>query len=189
LHPHIATAPNFGGSFEFFNLMIENFMTTIDAWLGLSATKAEELNSIQVSLRAVVVYLVLIAYIRLAKKRFLSQATAFDVVLVIIIGSISSRAISGTAPFFPSLAGTFVLIVVHWIVSYLTKDSKFLSYLTKGTATTLICDGKVDRKALSASHMSDDDLAEDLRQEGIESPSELKSARLERSGKLSVIKK
>ena len=169
--------------------MMETFVTTIDAWLGLSATKAEELNSIQVSLRAVVVYLVLIAYIRLAKKRFLSQATAFDVVLVIIIGSISSRAISGTAPFFPSLAGTLVLVVVHWIVSYFTKDSKFLSYLTKGRATILIRDGKVDRKALSASHMSDDDLAEDLRQEGVESPSELKSARLERSGKLSVIKK
>jgi uncharacterized membrane protein YcaP (DUF421 family) len=169
--------------------MVETFLTTIDAWLGLSATKAEDLSTVQVSLRAAVVYLVLVAYIRFAKKRFLSQATAFDVVLVIIIGSISSRAISGTAPFFPSLAGTFVLILAHWIVSYLTKDSKFLSYLTKGRATIVIRDGKVDRKALSASHMSDDDLAEDLRQEGVESPGELKSARLERSGKLSVIKK
>jgi uncharacterized membrane protein YcaP (DUF421 family) len=40
-----------------------------------------------------------------------------------------------------------------------------------------------------AAHMSDDDLAEDLRQNGIEEPKEVKSARLERSGKLSVIEK
>ena len=50
-----------------------------------------------------------VAYVRFAKKRFIGQATAFDFILVIIIGSIASRAIYGTAPFFASLAGTFVL--------------------------------------------------------------------------------
>jgi hypothetical protein len=91
-------------------LCMEAFWNAIDTGLGLSATKAEELNTLQVCFRAVVVYLVLIGFIRFAKKRFLSQATAFDVILVIVIGSISSRAVSGTAPFLPSLAGTFVLI-------------------------------------------------------------------------------
>jgi uncharacterized membrane protein YcaP (DUF421 family) len=37
--------------------------------------------------------------------------------------------------------------------------------------------------------MSDDDLAEDLRQQGVSNPEKVKEARLERSGKLSVIKK
>jgi uncharacterized membrane protein YcaP (DUF421 family) len=37
--------------------------------------------------------------------------------------------------------------------------------------------------------MSNADLAEDLRQQGVERPEEVKEARLERSGKLSVIKK
>lgn len=169
--------------------MKDDIWSTFDSLLGLSATKAEELNSLQVSLRAVVVYLVLIAYVRFAKKRFLSQATAFDVVLVIVIGSISSRAISGTAPFFPSLAGTFVLILFHWVISYFARDSSFLSHLVKGKDTVLIRDGKVDRRALARSHMSDDDLAEDLRHAGIEEPKDVKSARLERSGKLSVIEK
>jgi uncharacterized membrane protein YcaP (DUF421 family) len=157
--------------------------------LGLSATRAEELSILQVCLRAVVVFLVLIAYVRFAKKRFLSQTTALDVILVIVIGSISSRAISGKAPFFASLAGTFVLILMHWVISYFARDSEFLSYLVQGTDTVLIRDGKVDRKALRASHMSNDDLAEDLRQNGIEDPEEVRSARLERSGKLSVIEK
>jgi uncharacterized membrane protein YcaP (DUF421 family) len=168
---------------------MEAVWNTIDALLGLSATKAEELTSLQVSLRAIVVYLVLIAFVHIAKKRFLSQATAFDVILVIVIGSISSRAISGTAPIFPSLAGTFALILAHWVISYFTRRSKFLSILAKGTDTVLIRDGRVDRKALAASHMSDDDLAEDLRQAGVEDAKEVRSARLERSGKLSVIKK
>jgi uncharacterized membrane protein YcaP (DUF421 family) len=37
--------------------------------------------------------------------------------------------------------------------------------------------------------MSEDDLAEDLRQQGVNNPGEVKEARLERSGKLSVIGK
>jgi uncharacterized membrane protein YcaP (DUF421 family) len=92
-------------------------LQTIDTLLGVSATKAEELTIGQVCLRAVVVYIVLIAYVRFAKKRFIGQATAFDFILVIIVGSISSRAISGTAPFFASLAGTFVLILMSSHIS------------------------------------------------------------------------
>jgi uncharacterized membrane protein YcaP (DUF421 family) len=168
---------------------MEAIWYTIDGLLGLSATQAHELTPAQVCLRGVVVYVVLIAYVRFGKKRFLSQATAFDVILVIVIGSISSRAISGTAPFFASLAGTFTLILVHWIISYFSQHSKLLSYLVKGTDTILVREGKIDRKALVASHMSDDDLAQDLRQEGVEATTDIKSARLERSGKLSVIKK
>lgn len=162
---------------------------SIDALLGLSATKAEELSTFQVCLRAFVVYLVLIGYVRFAKKRFLGEATGFDAILVIVIGSIASRAISGTAPFIASLAGTFVLVLVHWVISFITQNSPFLSYLTKGKDTVLLRDGEIDRKALAASHMSEDDLTEGLRQEGIEMPGQVKAARLERSGKISVIRK
>jgi uncharacterized membrane protein YcaP (DUF421 family) len=161
----------------------------LDTIIGLSATKASELTVAQVCARAIIVYLTLIAYVRFGKKRFLGQATAFDAILMIVIGSIASRAISGTAPFFASLAGTFMLVLVHWLISYFTEDSPVLGKILKGHDTVLVRNGRVDRKALQGAHMSPDDLAEDLRQEGIEHPSEVKEARLERSGKLSVIKK
>ena len=167
---------------------MEAVFTIANALLGLSAEKPEQLATTQVCMRAVVVFFVLIAYLRLAKKRFLGQSTAFDAILVIVIGSISSRAISGTAPFGASLAGTLTLIALHWLLSYAAMYVPGLSGLVKGHSTIIIRDGLVDRKALQASHMTQDDLAEDLRQEGIASVSEVKEARLERSGSLSVIK-
>jgi len=171
-------------------LRVASGMETIwDTLLGLSATQAHELTWIQVCLRAVIVYAVLIAYVVFGKKRFLSQATAFDAILVIIIGSIASRAISGTAPFFASLAATLVLILVHWLISYFTRNSKVLSDLVKGHDTVLVRGGKIDREALASAHMSDDDLAQDLREEGVDAATQVKTARLERSGKRSVIKK
>jgi uncharacterized membrane protein YcaP (DUF421 family) len=169
--------------------LIDQAYAILDAVLGLSADKAQDLSTLQVCARAFVVYLILIAYVRFGKKRFLGQATAFDVILIIIIGSIASRAISGTAPFVASLAGTFVLIATHWVISYLTEGSPMLSYLTKGHDTVLVKNGRVLRHALTQSHMSMDDLDEDLRQQGVGSVKTVKEARLERSGKVSVIKK
>lgn len=160
----------------------------VDPLLGLSAARTEQLTTLQVCVRAAVVYLVLIAYVRAGKKRFLGEATAFDAVLVIVIGSLSSRAISGTAPFLPSLAGTLVLIMMHWLISRVTRSSPRLSFLIKGYDTVLIRNGVIDRAALRDAHMSDDDLSEDLRQNGVASAAEVEEARLERSGKLSVIK-
>jgi uncharacterized membrane protein YcaP (DUF421 family) len=167
---------------------MEGLETLLDMLLGVSATRPEQLNSFQVCVRAVVVFFVLIAYIRIGKKRFLGQATAFDVVLVIVIGSIASRAISGTAPFVASLAATLTLVLVHWVVSFFTRDSRSLSFLLKGQDTVIICNGRVDKDALRHAHMSDDDLLEDLRQNGVDALKDVKEARLERNGKLSVVK-
>jgi uncharacterized membrane protein YcaP (DUF421 family) len=160
-----------------------------DQALGLDTTQASQLSTGQVCARAVVSYIVLIAYVRFGKKRFLSRATAFDAILVIVIGSIGSRAISGTAPFLPSLAGTFTLIAMHWVISFFGQRSNLVGFLTKGRSTTLIRNGSPDLRAMRAAHISEDDLLEDLREKGVRSPAEVEEARLERSGKLSVLKK
>ena len=62
------------------------------------------------------------------------------------------------------------------------------SDLIKGHPTVLIENGDIKRKALRDAHMSDDDLDEELRQQGVRDPDKVAEARLERSGKLSVIK-
>lgn len=106
-----------------------------------------------------------------------------------MIGSLSSRAVSGTAPFVATLVATFIFIIVHWLISFFSESSPALSSLVKGQDTTLIRNGRVDRKALRDAHMSLDDLKEDMRQQGVADADEIREARLERSGRLSVIKK
>jgi uncharacterized membrane protein YcaP (DUF421 family) len=156
--------------------------------LGLSS-KPEGLSVAQVCVRAAIVYIILIVFVRFGKKRFLGEATAFDAILVIIIGSVASRAISGTAPFFSSLIAVAILIAIHWIISLISRDSPSFSSLINGNPTVLIKNGRVDRKALRDVHMSDEDLDEDLRREGVKGPAKVAEARLERDGKLSVLKK
>ena len=56
---------------------MQSALAGFDAVLGLSATKADELSILQVCFRAVVVYLILIGYVRFGKKRGLNAAENF----------------------------------------------------------------------------------------------------------------
>ena len=68
-------------------------------------------------LRAVLVYVVTVLMVRLAKKRFMGRASAFDVILGIMLGSIVSRAVTGNAPFLPTLVAAGALLVMHAVFS------------------------------------------------------------------------
>ncbi len=159
-----------------------------DFLLGLSLT-AQSLTWWQICVRSAVVYVVLIVFVRFAKKRFLARVTAFDAILAIIIGATASRAITGTAPFFGALAATFVLVAMHWIFSYFGCRSPAFGDLIKGTATDIIRNGRVSREGLAYEHMSSDDLEEDLRKAGIKKLSQVARAKIERDGTLSVIRR
>src|SRR5256885_609433 len=85
----------------------------IDRWLdslfGLSV-KAEELGFGQMTARAAFFYIALIIIVRCGKKRALGGATVFDVILVITIGSIAARAVTGGTAFFPALLAVIALM-------------------------------------------------------------------------------
>lgn len=164
---------------------LNKFAETI---LGLSS-QPYDLSVFQICMRAVVVYIALLVFVRSGKKQFLGHATAFDIVLVILIGSIAARAVAGNAPFFGTLVAIYLLIALHWLISLITRDWPAFSDLVKGNPTVLIRNGRVDKAALKQAHMSADDLEEDLRQEGVDKAGSVKEARLERSGRVSVVRK
>src|SRR3954449_6270215 len=84
--------------------------------LGLGL-ESKNINPLQMGLRAVLVYVVTVLMVRLAKKRFMGRATAFDVILGIMLGSIVSRAVTGNAPLLPALVAAAALLLMHWMFS------------------------------------------------------------------------
>jgi uncharacterized membrane protein YcaP (DUF421 family) len=157
-------------------------------WLLGLGLESKELGIAQMALRAAVIYIVTVAMVRLGKKRFMGRATAFDVILGIMLGSIISRAITGNAPFGPALAASAVLIAMHWVFSWFALRWHAFGGLIKGHPELLIRDGEVDEGQMRKAHMSDRDLWEDLRGKSVSRLYEVSEARLERNGSLSVIK-
>src|SRR5829696_4154766 len=158
------------------------------AGLGIGLD-SHDINVAQMALRAVVVYVVTVLIVRLGKKRFMGQATAFDVILGIMLGSIVSRAITGNAPFLPALAASAALVGMHWLFSAVAMRWHGFGNAIKGHAVTMVRDGTIEKPAMRSAHMTEHDLWEDLRNNGISKLEQVAEAKLERSGKLSVIKK
>jgi uncharacterized membrane protein YcaP (DUF421 family) len=126
--------------------------------------------------------------VRLGKKRFMGQGSAFDVILGIMLGAVVSRAITGNAPFFPALVAAAMLLLMHWLFSALAFRSHLFGNVIKGEPRLLVRDGVIDWEAMRQAHISEHDLWEDLRGEGVSRLEQVAEARLERSGRLSVIK-
>jgi uncharacterized membrane protein YcaP (DUF421 family) len=79
------------------------------------------------ALRTIAIYTFTLAIVRLGSKRFLGQASAFDTIVGIMLGSVMSRAINGSAPFLPTLGAGAVLIGMHWLLALLSFTSTGLA--------------------------------------------------------------
>jgi uncharacterized membrane protein YcaP (DUF421 family) len=155
--------------------------------LGLQRDIAD-VTVIQMALRTIIVYAFALGIIRLGSRRFLSKASAFDVIVAIMLGSIVSRAINGSAPFLPTLVSSAVLVGAHWLLALLAFRLDWLGPLVKGSPITLITDGIIDRDAMRRAGVSDHDLEQALRtQARVTDASRVRRATLERDGTISVL--
>ena len=165
------------------------FWNFVGPLLGLGA-EPKDLTFLQISLRGIIVFIATLIMVRLGHKRSLSRKTAFDVVLIVILASVLSRAINGTSAFFATLGGGFVLVLLHRLLATIAFYSHGFGILIKGEPDLIVHDGALDRRNMRRNHISSHDLEEDLRLDAkIEDLSRIRAARVERSGDISFIKK
>jgi uncharacterized membrane protein YcaP (DUF421 family) len=165
---------------------INNFLGPL---LGLGADP-KDLTFLQVSLRGVIVFLAALLMVRMGSKRSLAEKTAFDAVLIVVLASVLSRAINGSAGFYTSIGASFVLVLLHRFFAWIACRSHVFGKLIKGSPAVIIEDGKLDARTMRRHLVSEHDLEEDLRLDGnLEDFSKVRVARVERSGDISFIKK
>ena len=164
-------------------------LNSFGALLGLGV-KPEDLTFVQISLRGAIVFIATLIMIRLGHKRSLSRKTAFDAVLLVILASVLSRAINGSAAFFATLGGGLVLVLLHRLLALIAYHSHWFGILIKGQADVVVEEGDLILSAMRRNHISRHDLEEDLRLSArMEDTSHIRTARVERSGDISFIEK
>jgi uncharacterized membrane protein YcaP (DUF421 family) len=138
--------------------------------------------------RAALVFAYGLALVRLAGRRVFGRWSAIDIVVSIVVGSNLSRTLTGNAPLAGTLAATSVLMLLHWLLSQAAARSAAVSRLVEGRPIELGRGGRMTRRHGFRTAISEADLAEALRQAGIERVEESRILVLEPSGKISVIK-
>ena len=138
--------------------------------------------------RTVILYILIIAGIRLMGKRQVGELEPSELVLSLIIADLASVPMQDFG--IPLLAGVvpiLALLAMTMILSVLTMRSVRFRALLCGRPSIIIREGKVDQREMARNRLTVDELLEELRGQGYTDPSGVKYAILETNGQLSVL--
>lgn len=138
--------------------------------------------------RAVMVFAYGLAAVRIAGRRVFGKWGALDIIVSVIIGSNLSRAITGNAELWETMAATTLLLGLHWILARAAAHRRWFSRLVEGAPIELGRGGRVEPDRLRGAMVSANDLDEAMRQSGVESVERTRLVMLEPSGKITVLK-
>jgi len=146
------------------------------------------LGAAQECARAALILFYGLVLVRFAGRRVFGRWAAIDIVVSIIVGSNLSRALTGNAPLWGTLAASTLLMFLHWVLAQAAARSPLVSRLVEGRARELGRDGRIDHRKDLRVAISDADLEEALRQAGVERAEDTRLVMLEPSGKISVLR-
>lgn len=152
--------------------------------------EGKDLNPLQTVLRAVVVFAIGLALVRLSGRRSFGQRAPFDFVVAVLLGATLSRAIVGASPFVATVSASLALVAVHrllgWACVRLPKLDRFIA----GREREVYRDGRFNHDQMDAALITVGDLEESVRQTlGTHTLDDVEAAILERNGRVSLIRK
>lgn len=123
-------------------------------------------------------------------KRSINQLTAYDFVLIWILGALTvAPLLDGEVSFTYTIVPLITLFFWHYIISLVSLKNRKVSLFFNGKPIILIDNGKIIKENLKKHFINIDLLLSELRIKNIFDISEVKYAVLETNGHLSIIKK
>ena len=133
--------------------------------------------------RPVIVFLVLVILLRIFGKRELAQLNPFDlVVLLSLSNTVQNSIIGDDNSVTGGVIGAFALLAINWLVARTLFKSAKLTQLVEGKSTVLVCDGKIDARAMKHESLTEEELLSAIHKQGFTHFHEVKRVELEPSG-------
>lgn len=147
-----------------------------------------ELSVAEKILRPVLVYLFLVIVVRLAGRRELAQLNSFDlIVLLMLANTVQNATIGNDNSMVGGLIGVSALLAANYMVVRFLYLHPQVDRLVEGGPTPLIQDGKLIRRNLAREAITEGELMEAVRKQGLGSATEVAEAALETGGVISVV--
>lgn len=142
------------------------------------------------AIRSIIIYTVVITVFRLMGKRQIGQMQPFELVLTLIIADLATIPMGESAiPMLHGLVSLLTLVVAHYILTVLTKNSEFFNKVISGKPFIIINPNGVDYENLKKLNLSLDDVFESIRGCGYFSLEEVEYAIVETNGLVNVLAK
>ena len=139
-------------------------------------------------IRTVIVYITILLALRLMGKRQLGQLELSELVVAFLISDLAANPLQNTnMPIHHGLLPVAVLLCCELLISALIMKSTFFRALICGKPSILVEKGVICEREMRKNRFTLDELAEELRNQGITDISKLEYAVLETDGSLNAI--
>ena len=138
-------------------------------------------------IRTIILYLVLIAVVRLMGKRQIGQMEPSEFVVTMLVANLASIPMQdGGIPLLSGLVPILTVLGMELVLAAAAMGSVWVRKLLCGKPVILIENGKINQSALRATRVTLDELTGHLREKDILDPKNVQYAILETNGNLSV---
>ena len=138
--------------------------------------------------RTVILYILIIAGVRLMGKRQVGELEPSELVLSLIIADLASVPMQDYGiPLLSGVVPILTLLALTMMLSVLTMKSVRFRALMCGRPSVIIRKGKIDQKEMTRNRLTVDELLEELRGQGYHDLTAVQYAILETNGRLSVL--
>jgi uncharacterized membrane protein YcaP (DUF421 family) len=140
-------------------------------------------------LRAAVVYVFVLAGLRLTGKREVGQLTPFDLVLLLLISNAVQNAMVGPDnSLVGGLTAAATLLLMNMLASRIVFRGGRLASALRGSPTILVHEGQVIPEHLKKEGLTLEDLEQAFREHGVGRLADVHGAVLEIDGSISVVR-
>lgn len=169
-----------------FFLFAIDMMDTINTIWG----EGEHLNALQMGVRACLMFFIALLLIRLGGMRIFGKKSAFDTIIVIMLGAVLARGIVGASDYWATVVASMVMIGIHRLLGWSSEKSERVNNIIKGKPILLFESGEICWENMKKASLTRSDLMESLRLETKkESLDHIDRAYMETNGRISFITK
>lgn len=144
---------------------------------------------VEVALRTLVIFSYTLLLLRWMGKRGMGQLTPFEFAIIVALGSaVGDPMFYEDVPLLHTMLVIAIIIGLQHFLSYITETNKTVESWIEGESVCLVQRGVISTDKLQSERLSQTELFDALRTQGIVHLGQVRAAYLERSGKVSVIR-
>jgi uncharacterized membrane protein YcaP (DUF421 family) len=150
----------------------------------------KDLSILQMTARAVVVFILTLILIRISGRRSFGLHTPLDNIITIMLGAVMSRAIVGASDFMPVMAASAMLVLIHRFFAYLMVHHSGFSKLIAGEKMLLFKEGNFIKRNMDRAQICKEDILQEVRKAALtENLDSIEKIYIERNGEVNSVKK
>lgn len=145
---------------------------------------------LNIVIRSIVIYILLLVLLRLMGKRQIAQMQPFELVLTLIVADLATIPMGElSVPLLHGVVPLFTLSLVHFIITIITKKSNKINQLISGKPIIVINQNGIDHKAINQLKLSIDDIFGAIRAKGFFKLEQIEYAIMETNGNINILPK